>query len=364
LLFLNTILTKKEENIIIKEAAMIRIRKIFAGILAVSGLVAGSLFAARLMLINGAGATFPYPLYSKWFYEYTHVDPTVNFNYQAIGSGGGIRQLMEGTVDFGASDAALTDAQIKEAKQEIFHIPMVAGAVAIVYNLPGVTGTLRLTPETLSDIYLGKIRRWNDPKLAGLNPQLSGVSENIIVCYRSDGSGTTSIFTSYLTNVSAEWKKRVGSGTSANWPAGLGGKGNPGVAGLVKQNKGGIGYVELAYAVQNKLAFAALKNKSGNFVEPSLESTSKALAGIMENMPSDFRVSVVNAPGKDSYPIAGITWILVYKNLPDRAKGEKLVQFLKWAVTDGQKYAAALDYAPLPPAFAKRVLEKISQIRY
>lgn len=320
--------------------------------------------AGKLLLINGAGATFPYPLYSKWFYEYAKVDESVNFNYQSIGSGGGIRQILAQTVDFGATDGPMTDEQLRQAPGEIFHIPMIAGAVAVTYNLPPVSRNLRFSPDVIADIFLGKIGRWNDPRIAADNPGVNLPNEKIIVCHRSDGSGTTNIFTDYLSSVSAGWKNKVGKGTSVNWPAGLGGKGNEGVAGLVKQSQGAIGYVELAYAVKNGLPAADIKNKSGNFITPTIETTTAAVNGKAASMPSDFRVSLVNPDGADSYPIAGLTWILVYKNQPDKIKGKKIVEFLRWAITDGQKYSTDLLYAPLPETIVKKVKEKLDQINY
>ena len=341
-------------------------KKLLWLIVAVSAvsLMAGTASAEKLLLINGAGATFPYPLYSKWFYEYAKVDPTVNFNYQSIGSGGGIRQITAQTVDFGASDGALTDEQLKAAPGELLHIPMTAGAVVVTYNLPQMGKVLRFSPDVVADIFLGKIRKWNDQRIAKDNPGVNLPGDNIIVAHRSDGSGTTNIFTDYLSSVSAEWQSRVGKGTSVNWPAGLGGKGNEGVAGLVKQSEGAIGYVELAYAVKNNLPAADIKNKSGNFITPSIESTTAAINGKINSMPADFRVSLVNPDGADAYPIAAVTWILVYKNQPDKVKGEKIVKFLRWAITDGQKYSTDLLYAPLPEEMVKKIEERINEIKY
>ena len=330
----------------------------------VLSLTAGTALAAKLLLINGAGATFPYPLYSKWFYEYTKVDESVNFNYQSICSGGGIRQITAQTVDFGASDGALTDEQLKQAPGELLHIPMTAGAVVITYNISGVKEHLRLSPDVVADIFLGKITKWNSSRIAADNPGITLPDKNIVVAHRSDGSGTTNIFTDYLSSVSSTWKSRVGKGTSVDWPVGLGGKGNEGVAGLVKQTPGAIGYVELAYAVNNNLAYADIKNKSGNFITPSIESTTAAINGKLNSMPEDFRVSLVNPDGADAYPIAGVTWILVYKKQADKVKGEKIVEFLRWAVTDGQKYSKDLLYAPLPESMVKKIEEKIAQIQY
>ena len=315
--------------------------------------------------LNGAGATFPYVIYSKWFDVY-HQKTGIEFNYQSIGSGGGVKQVIEGTVDFGASDAPMSEAEMKEVmdKQgtEILHIPTVMGAVVVTYNMQSVGKGLKLTPEVLSDIFLGKIKKWNDPQIASVNKDKKLPNEPIIVTHRSDGSGTTNIFTDYLSKVSQEWKDKVGVGKSVDWPIGLGGKGNEGVAGLVKQTEGSIGYVELAYTVQNNLDYALIRNKAGNFVEPSFESVSDAAAGALDNMPADLRVSLTNADGKDSYPISGFTWLLVYKNMKDQQKMDALKTFLKWALTDGESYAKDLYYAPLPKEVVKLCQEKVDQI--
>ncbi len=313
--------------------------------------------AAQQLLINGAGATFPNPLYQKWFSEYHAKIPAIGFNYQSIGSGGGIQQFTAGTVDFGASDAPLTDEEWARAKDAV-HIPTVLGAVVITFNAP-VQG-LKLTPQVLADIYLGKITRWNDKALAAVNPGLKLPDTDISVMHRADGSGTTSIFTDYLAKVSPEWKEKVGMGKSVKWPAGLGGKGNEGVTGLVKQTPGAIGYVELAYAKQNGLPMAQLRNKAGAFVTPSIESTSAAAAGVQ--IPDDYRVSVTNADGKDSYPIASFTYLLVHKDAKDGAKGTALVEFLWWAVHDAQKFAGPLDYAPLPGPVVEKVSRTIQSL--
>jgi phosphate transport system substrate-binding protein len=305
--------------------------------------LAGTATAADPLLVNGAGATFPAPLYTKWFADYHKAHPNLAFNYQAIGSGGGIQQITAGTVDFGASDAPMKDDQIAKIP-DVVHVPMVLGAVVVTYNAQ--VKSLRLTPEVLADVFLGKITKWNDPAIAKLNPGEKLPDLAITVAHRSDGSGTSFGFTDYLTKVSPAWKEKVGAGTSVQWPVGLGGKGNDGVAGLVKQTPGAIGYVELAYANQNKLALAELRNADGEYVKPSLESTSAAAAGV--TMPADYRVSITNAGGKHSWPIASFTYLLVRKDQQDTAKGDALVQFLWWAVHDGQKEAAPLDYAPLP----------------
>jgi phosphate transport system substrate-binding protein len=317
----------------------------------------GVLFAATApaqLLLNGAGATFPYPMYSKWFNVYTQVDPSVRFNYQSIGSGGGIKQITEQTVDFGASDGPMTDEQLKAAPGHIMHFPTVMGAVVLTYNVAGLSTGLKLTPEAIAGIYLGKITKWNDPELTAANPGLTLPAQDIIVVHRSDGSGTTYIFTDYLSKVSKTWESKVGRGTSVNWPVGLGGKGNEGVTGLVKQTPFSIGYVELIYATSNNLPYADVKNQAGVFVKPSLESVTAAAAGVAPSMPADFRVSITNAPGNASYPISGMTWLLVYEKQKNPEKGKKLVQFLGWMMHDGQKYAPELGYAPLP----KEVLAK------
>lgn len=336
-------------------------KRLLIGLLAVVSLASG---AQAETLINGAGATFPYPLYAKWFSEYAKVNSAVKFNYQSIGSGGGIKQITARTVDFGASDKALSDAELKAAPGELLHIPTVMGAVVVTYNIPGVAKGLRLTPETLSNIYLGKITKWNDPKLTKDNPKVALPNAPIVVVHRTDGSGTTSIFTNYLSKVSPEWQKAVGTGTSVRWPVGLGGKGNEGVAGQIKNTKYSIGYVELAYATENKLAFADLKNKAGQFVTPSIASTSAAAAGAAKSMPKDYRVDLVNQPGKNAYPIAGFTWLLVYKNQADKVKGKALVDFLRWELAKGQKMAPALLYAPLPANVNAMVVKTISTIKY
>ena len=319
--------------------------------------------ASAETLINGAGATFPYPLYSKWFAEYAKVDPTVKFNYQSIGSGGGIKQITAQTVDFGASDKFLSDAELKAAPGKLLHIPTVMGAVVVTYNVPGVGKGLKLSSEDVADIYLGKITMWNDPKIANDNPKVKLPNQPIIVVHRSDGSGTTSIFTDYLSSVSPEWAGKVGKGASVKWPVGLGGKGNEGVAGQVKTTQYTIGYVELAYAFENKLPFATLKNKSGNFVEPSIKSTSAAAAGAAKSMPADYRISLVNQPGKDAYPIVGFTWLLVYQDQKDKVIGKKLVEFLNWELKHGQKMADKILYAPLPANVAKMVEKTVKSIK-
>jgi phosphate transport system substrate-binding protein len=316
--------------------------------------------ASAQLMINGAGATFPYPIYSKWFDEYAKVDPSVRFNYQSIGSGGGQKQILAQTVDFGASDGPMSDENLAKAPGKLFHIPTVAGAVVMVSNLPG-DPSLKFDGETIADIYLGKIKKWNDPKLAALNPGVKLPDQDIVVVHRSDGSGTTFIFTDYLSKISPEWKQKVGNNTSVSWPTGIGGKGNEGVSGQVKQTPGAIGYVELIYAIQNKIPYADLKNSAGEFVKPTIESVTAALA--TAEIPDDFRFSMTNAPGKGAYPICGATWLLVYEQQKDPAKGKKLVEFLKWMVTKGEGMAKSLDYAPLPENVQARVLKRVSEIK-
>ena len=331
--------------------------KILLGLTVAFGLTAT---ASAQMMINGAGATFPYPIYSKWFDEYAKVDPSVRFNYQSIGSGGGQKQIMAQTVDFGASDGPMSDENLSKAPGKILHIPTVAGAVVMTYNLEG-NPALKLDGETIADIFLGKVKKWNDPKIAASNPGIKLPDKEIVVVHRSDGSGTTFIFTDYLSKVSAEWKQKVGNNTSVNWPTGIGGKGNEGVSGQVKQSPNAIGYVELIYVIQNKMPYADVKNAAGQFVKPTLESVTAALG--TANIPDDFRFSMTNAPGSNAYPIAGATWLLVYEQPKDPAKGKKLVEFLKWALTTGEGMAKDLNYAPLPDEIQQRVLKRIDEIK-
>ena len=341
---------------------MKNVKHIIAATVLALGLASPTLAQLKL---NGAGATFPYVIYSKWFDVY-HGKTGVEFNYQSIGSGGGIKQVTEGTVDFGASDAPMSEVQLKEVKEkqgtDVLHIPTVMGAVVVTYNIPGVGKGLRLSPDALAGIFLGEITKWNDAKLSAINSGLNLPDAPIIVAHRSDGSGTTSIFTDYLTKASKTWESKVGRGTAVNWPVGLGGKGNEGVTGLVRQSGGSIGYVELAYAVQNKLPYASLQNKSGNFVEPTFEAVSAAAAATAKNMPADLRVSITNADGKDSYPISGFTWLLIYKDAKDKEKSQAIVKFLHWAMKDGQGYAKELYYAPLPKDVVKLCENKIAGI--
>ena len=333
-------------------------RRIFLGLAIAFGL---SATASAQMMINGAGATFPYPIYSKWFDAYAKVDPSVRFNYQSIGSGGGQKQILSQTVDFGASDGPMSDDNLAKAPGKLLHIPTVAGADVVAYNLPG-NPKLKLDADTIAGIFLGQVKKWNDPKIAALNAGVNLPDQEIVVVHRSDGSGTTYIWTDYLSKISPEWKAKVGTNTSVNWPTGIGGKGNEGVAGQVKQTPGALGYVELIYAVQNKMPYADVKNSAGEFVTPTLESITAALA--TAEIPDDFRFSMTNAPGKEAYPIAGATWLLVYQQQKDPAKGKKLVEFLKWAAKDGEKMAKDLNYAPLPESVQQRVLKRIDEIKY
>ncbi len=313
--------------------------------------------------LNGAGATFPYPIYSKWFAEYAR-QTGVRINYQSIGSGGGIRQLTERTVDFGASDAPMSDEEMAKLPAPVLHFPTVLGAVVLTYNLPGVTAPLKLTGPVVADIFLGKITRWNDTRIASLNRGVKLPSSDILVIHRSDGSGTTYIFSDYLAAVSPEWARGPGKGKELKWPTGLGAKGNEGVAGQVKQLPGAIGYVELAYAKQNHLPVAELKNAAGRFVAPTLASITAAAAGVAAKLPenTDYRISIVNAPGADAYPIASFTYLLVYRHQPDPVKGKKLVDFLRWYLREGEQSAAALDYAPLPPEIVARLERRLNTI--
>ena len=312
------------------------------------------------MTINGAGATFPYPIYSKWFDAYAKVDPSVRFNYQSIGSGGGQKQILAQTVDFGASDGPMSDENLAKAPGKIFHIPTVAGAVVVTYNVPG-DPALKLDGETLAKIFLGTITKWNDPAITALNAGAKLPDSDIVVAHRSDGSGTSFIFTDFLSKVSADWKSKVGANTAVNWPVGLGAKGNEGVSGQVKQTPGAIGYVELIYALQNKMTFADVKNANGEFVKASLESVTASLAAA--EVPDDFRFSMTNAAGSGAYPIAGATWLLVYEHQQDAAKGKKLVEFLKWALTQGEGMAKDLNYAPLPDALRDKALARVGEIK-
>src|SRR5438874_5655484 len=317
--------------------------------------------ASAQMLINGAGATFPYPIYSKWFDEYAKVDPSVRFNYQSIGSGGGQKQILAQTVDFGASDGPMSDENLSKAPGKLLHIPTVAGADVVAYNLAG-NPALKFDPDTIAGIFLGQIKKWNDPKITALNSGVTLPDQEIVVVHRSDGSGTTYIWTDYLSKVSAEWKQKVGTNTSVNWPTGIGGKCNEGVAGQIKQTPGALGYVELIYAMQNKMPYADVRNSAGSFVKPTIESVTAAMA--TAQIPDDFRFSMTNAAGQNCYPIAGATWLLVYERQKDPAKGKKLVEFLKWALTKGEDMAKDLDYAPLPAELRERVLKRVDEIKF
>jgi len=333
---------------------MKKIAVLVAGILALGAMV----WAQNGLLINGAGATFPYPMYSKWFDEYHKKFSNVQINYQSIGSGGGIKQVTEGTVDFGATDGPMNDDQLKAFQDKrgsgILHFPTVLGADVPAYNIPGISSELNFTPEALAGIFLGKITKWNDPAIAGANKGVNLPANDIVVVHRSDGSGTTYIWTDYLSKVSEEWKSKVGKGTSVNWPVGLGGKGNEGVAGLVKQTPNSFGYVELIYAIQNNMPYGHVKNSSGALIKADLASVTAAAAGAAKDMPGDFRVSITNAPGKSAYPISSFTWLLVPQKIQDAGKRDALKGFLKWMLADGQNYTEALSYAKLP----KEVVEK------
>jgi len=326
--------------------------------------LAGLALALPLMgqtTLNGAGATFPYPMYSKWFSDYNKLHPDVQINYQSIGSGGGIRQVLNGTVDFGASDATMTDEQLKEAKTKILHIPTVMGAVVPAYNVAGVSGEIKFTPDVLADIFLGKITNWNHPAIAKANPGIKFPDEPVVVVHRSDGSGTTFIFTDYLSKVSKDWDGTVGKGASVKWPIGLGGKGNEGVAGQIRQIQGSIGYVELIYAVENKITYGSVRNAAGNFVKATLDGVTEAAASA-KAMPADFRVSITNAPGKTAYPVSSFTWLLIPVQAKDPKKGKIIADFLDWMLNDGQKMASQLSYAPLPENVVEKVKAAIKQV--
>src|SRR5438045_5884025 len=332
-------------------------RRIFLGLVIGFGL---SATASAQMMINDAGAKFPYPNYSKWFDEYAKVDPSVRLNYQSIGAGGGQKQILAQTVDFGASDGPMSDDNLAKAPGKLLHIPTVAGADVVAYNLAG-NPALKFDPDTIAGIFLGQIKKWNDPKITALNSGVTLPDQEIVVVHRSDGSGTTYIWTDYLSKISPEWKTKVGTNTSVNWPTGIGGKGNEGVAGQIKQTPGALGYVELIYAIQNKMPYADVKNSAGAFVKATIESVTAAMA--TAQIPDDFRFSMTNAAVQDSYPIAGSTWLLVYEQHKDAAKGKKLVEFLKWALTKGEAMAKELSYAPLPGALRDRVLQRLDEIK-
>ena len=339
--------------------------KRLAGILAVVLGVCGMALAQGSLLINGAGATFPYPIYSKWFDEFGKTNGT-HINYQSVGSGAGIKQVTEGTVDFGASDGPMNDDQIKAYRAKngtgILHFPTVLGADVPTYNIPGVSTSLNFTPEALAGIFLGRISKWNDPAIAGANKGVNLPANDIVVIHRSDGSGTTYIWTDYLSKISSDWKDKVGKGTSVSWPVGLGGKGNEGVSGLLKQTPNSIGYVELIYAAQNKITYGAVKNAAGNFVKADLASVSEAAAAAAKTMPDDFRVSITNAPGKNAYPVSSFTWLLLPEKFKDGTKRDAMKNFVKWAITDGQNDVEALSYAKLPKEVVDKELKALGKV--
>jgi phosphate transport system substrate-binding protein len=336
----------------------INLMKRIIGLLVTFLALAAIILAKDALLINGTGATFPYPIYSKWFDEYHKKDANIQFNYQSLGSGAGIKQITEGTVDFGATDGPMNEEQLKTFQDKrgssVLHFPTVLGADVPTYNIPGVTAALNFTPDALAGIFLGKITKWNDPAIAGANKGVNLPANDILVVHRSDGSGTTYIWTDYLSKISDEWKSKVGKGASPNWPVGLGGKGNEGVTGLIKQTPYSIGYVELIYAAQNNISYGAVKNSAGNFVKADLKSVSEAAAGAAKDMPDDFRVSITNAPGKGAYPISSFTWLLVPQKISDIGKRDAIKGFLNWMLVEGQGYAEQLSYAKLP----KEVIEK------
>jgi phosphate transport system substrate-binding protein len=315
------------------------------------------------VLLNAAGATFPYPIYSKWFDVYHNQHPNIQINYQSIGSGGGIRQLLAGTVDFGASDGPMSDEQLSQAKFKILHFPTVLGAVVPTYNIPGVTGELNFTQKAIAGIFLGTITKWNDPEIAKPNPGVNLPAADIVVVHRSDGSGTTYIWTDFLSKASEDWKNKVGKGTSVNWPVGLGGKGNEGVSGLVKQTPDAIGYIELIYAVQNNISYGKVQNAAGKFVKADLAGVTAAAAGAAKQIPDDFRVSITNAPGATAYPISSFTWLLIPAQISDPAKRDAIKGFLKWMLVDGQKYNEGLSYAQLPKTVIAKETKAISLVQ-
>ena len=341
---------------------MVKVLSMLAGLLAIA-ICATFAAAEGQVLLNAAGATFPYPIYSKWFDVYHTAHSNVQINYQSIGSGGGIRQLLDKTVDFGASDGPMNDDQLKQAGVPILHFPTVLGAAIPAYNLPGVQGDLNFTPEALSGIFLGTVTKWNDPAIASANPGVKLPGDDIVVVHRSDGSGTSYIWTDYLSKVSPAWQQKVGKGTSVNWPVGLGGKGNEGVSALVQQTPGALGYVELIYAIQNHMPYGKVKNSSGAFVKADLASVSAAAAAAAKNMPDDFRVSITNPEGKAAYPIASFTWLLIPSKFSDAAKRDVVKDFLKWMMTDGQQYCESLSYAKLPKEVVAMEMKAIAQIQ-
>ena len=323
----------------------------------------GATVAAQKVQITGAGATFPFPIYSKWFSEYNKKNPNVEINYQSLGSGAGIRQLSSQTVFFGATDGPMTDDQLQSAPGRILHFPTVLGGVVPVYNIPGVNTELKFTGPVLANIFLGAITKWNDPQIAKLNPGVNLPATDITVVHRAESSGTTYIFVDYLGKISPEWKKKVGVATSVNWPVGVGGKGNEGVSGLVTQTPGAIGYVELIYAIQSKISYGSVQNMSGKFVKASTDTVTAAAAAAAKQMPADFRVSITNAPGDDAYPISSFTWLLFYESPKDKGQAKVMVDFLKWALTEGQKFAPELGYAPLPKDVVDLEMKAIPKIK-
>jgi len=332
----------------------------FAAALVVVALGAGVSAAVK---INGAGATFPYPIYSKWFSEYNKLHPDVEINYQSIGSGGGIRQIQAQTVFFGATDGPMTPDQLQASPSKILHFPTVLGAVVPVYNIPHVRAELKFSGSLLADIFLGKVTKWNDPAIAKLNPGVSLPGSDITVVHRSDGSGTTYIWVDYLSKTSPEFLKKVGVNTSVNWPTGVGGRGNEGVSALVTQTPGALGYVELIYALQNKISYGTVQNMAGEFVKASVESVTAAASAAARQMPADFRVSITNAPGNGVYPVSSFTWLLLYENPKDKAMSKAMIDFMKWALTDGQKYCGDLGYAPLPADVVKLELAALGRVK-
>lgn len=323
---------------------------------------------SQQVTLTGAGSTFAYPLYSAWGSEYAKLHPGTRVNYQSIGSGGGIRQVSEGTVDFGGTDGPMTDQQLAGAKStrktDILHFPVALGADVPVYNIPGVKADINFTPSALAGIFLGKITKWDDPEIKKANPGVNLPSNNIIVCHRSDGSGTTYVWVDYLSKISKEWKDKVGVATSVNWPVGIGGKGNEGVAGFVRQTPNAIGYVELIYALQNKMTYGSVQNSAGKFEKADLASVTAAAAGAVKNMPADFRVSITNAPGAGAYPVSSFTWMLVPRDMTDKAKGAALKAFLTWGITDGQKDAERLSYSPLAKSVVDKEMQLIKTLHY
>lgn len=346
----------------LRSIAQVKFVIVLAGVISLAFASCGGNRGSDIRL-QGAGATFPNPLYQKWLSEYGKLNPNVKIDYQSIGSGGGIKQIQSRTVDFGASDSPMKDEDLRAAPGPILHVPTVLGAVVITYNLSGVSQPLHFSPDVIADIFLGKIKKWSDERLKTENPGITLPDSDITVVHRSDGSGTSAVFTDYLSKISPEWKEKVGSGTSPNWPVGLGGKGNEGVTGQVKQTPNTIGYVELAYAAQNKLPVGLVKNKSGNFVEPSIDAVTSAAAAAVASTPDDLRVSITDAAGPTAYPISSYTYILVYQEQQDQVKGKAVVDFLWWGIHDGEKFARDLLYAPLPDEIVKRAEAKINSIK-